>query len=439
MASRMVVDKIASGGIQRYHHSVINRFGEHETLVDAVTNRPGFFGPNPVAYLSIMVRRPSSHPGDLEEALLNDRSLIRVSAFRASLFLIGTSDYPIYFRALYPLLRSNSLNKLEQAGLSENTLIKWGKILSEINFQMPASHEQVIAWLYPAKEKLPEIDLQRLILRKLCDFGILIRIHAKGWKGNDFSYALLKNWLSDLRLSHENPESARTETIRRYLKCYGPASVDDMAWWTGLPATQISRSVSHLRREAVRIPLEGHKEEMYALRGCVDDMRKPPECENHILFLPPWDPYPLAWHNRKRIIDRELADWVYDAIGNASGTIVENGRIVGVWQFRDSQTNVFELHIFEPYLSVRREILKQAEEHANTLATLSSATTVNLFERPLPAKLTTRPLGSFLWPLGKELPFKSPDERLMESPMERRTSNTFRGRYLDSEHVLRTE
>src|SRR5689334_2657470 len=107
MASRMVVEKIALKVIQRYHHATINSFGEHETLVDAVANRPGFFGPNPVAYLSVMVRRPFVHLGDLEEALLNDRTLVRATSFRTSLFLLCSADYPLYFRALYPLLKHN--------------------------------------------------------------------------------------------------------------------------------------------------------------------------------------------------------------------------------------------------------------------------------------------------------------------------------------------
>jgi hypothetical protein len=437
MASRMVVEKMALKAIQRYHHATLNTFGEHETLVDAVANRPGFFGPNPVAYLSVMVRRPTIHMGDLDEALLNDRTLVRATAFRTSLFLMCSADYPLYFRALYPLLKNNGLERLAEAGINEVLLFKFGRTLVEADFALQQTHEQIIEMLYPGKQKAPHIDVQRLLLRKLCDVGVLVRTNTKGWKGNDFSYALVQKWLTDTALTSDNPEAARTETVRRYLRCYGPASTEDVAWWSGLPQIQVQRSVSHLRREAVRIPVEGYKEDLIGLRESIDEIRAQPAIIDEILFLPPWDPYTFGWLNRRRLVERDLAGWVFDPVGNATGVITDCGKVVGVWQFRDSQINILEFHVFSPYAIRRKEIFRRAEEHAMALAALSGASAVNIFERALPPPLAERPLGSFLWPLGKEPPFKTPDERLLESPMERRTSNTFRSKYLDSDNVVR--
>ena len=437
MASRMVVEKIPLKLIQRYHHGLINHFGEHETLVEAVTNRPGIFGPNPVAYLSIIARRPSVQMGDLDEALLNDRSLIRATAFRSSLFLLSSNDLPIYFRALYPVLKSSAFTKLAEINISEAAFNRMGRILTQADFNTPQTHEQIIDIIYATRKKVPDKNNQRLLVRKFCDLGILARAHTKGWKGNEFSYVLLKSWLAESPLTFENPEGARTEMIRRYLRCYGPATMEDMAWWTGLPLMQVQRSVAHLRREAVRIPLEGHKDDHYGLKETIDNMRNPAEVREEILFLPPWDPFIFGWKNHRRLIDKENIKWVYDPLGNAAGTIVDNGKIIGVWQFRDSKTNIFEFHVFSAYQNRCRNVFNRAEEYSLLLANLSGATAVNIFERPLPAALSERPIGSFLWPLGKEPPFKTPDKTLLESPMERRTANTFRGKYLDSEHVVR--
>ena len=80
----MVVERMPLKTLQRYHHMTLNLFGEHETLVEAIASRPGFFGPNPVAFLSIAARRKSAHFGDLDEALLNDRTLVRATAFRTA-------------------------------------------------------------------------------------------------------------------------------------------------------------------------------------------------------------------------------------------------------------------------------------------------------------------------------------------------------------------
>jgi hypothetical protein len=304
---------------------------------------------------------------------------------------------------------------------------------------MPQSHEQLMNLIFPNASRKLGMEAERLIIRKLCDFGILVRAATKGWKGNEFTYALSKKWLVDAQLTTENPEAARTETIRRYLRTYGPATFEDVAWWTGLPIIQVQRSVSHLRREAVRVPVEGYKDDLIGLRECIDNMRRPPETPGVIQFLPPWDPYLFGWVNRRRVADKEWLPWIYDAVGNCAGTIVECGKVIGVWQFRDSSANILELHVFAPYQDRRREVFKTAEDYALLLAELSSAASVNILERPLKQSLLERPMGSFLWPLGKELPFNVSDQRMLDSPMERRTSNTFRGSYLDSHHVVRTK
>lgn len=437
MASRMVVERFPLRTLQRYHHVTLNLFGEHETLVDAIASRPGFFGPNPVAFLSIAARRKLVHFGDLEEALLNDRTLIRATAFRTSLFLLSSADYPIYFRALAPLLKNIGMERLAAYDISEANIQKYARSLDEANFELPSSHEALMNVIFSHSTRRPPIDAERLIVRKLCDLGVLVRAATKGWKGNEFTYALTRNWLSDVQITAENPEAARTETIRRYLRTYGPATFEDISWWTGLPLIQVQRSVSHLRREAVRVPVDGYKDDLIGLRECIDLMRRSQETAEHIQFLPPWDPYTFGWQQRRRVVDKEWMPWVFDAVGNSAAVIVESGKIIGVWQFRDSAVNILEVHIFAPYISKRREIFRRAEEYALLLAELSSASTINILERPLRQSLLERPLGSFLWPLGKELPFKVSDQRMLDSPMERRTSNTFRGSYLDSQHVIR--
>lgn len=438
MASRMVVERMTLRALQRYHHVTLNTFGDHETLIEAVSNRPGIVGPNPVAYLSLVARRAGLTTGDFEEALLNDRTLVRATAFRGSLFLLSTQDYPIYFRALMGLLRNIGIERLASYGIRESQFAHFAKALEEANFDLPKSHEQIVQILFKNPNKVPPEDATRLLVRKLCDLGVLIRTHTKGWKGNEFSYALMSKWLEDVDLSTDNPESARTETIRRYLRCYGPASYEDIAWWTGLPLVQVQRSVSHLRRDAVRVPVEGYKDDLVGLRETIDSLRKPRDVEGDIRFLPPWDAYPCGWLQRRRLVDKEWMPWVFDAVGNAPGLIVDAGRAIGVWQFRDSQVNILEFHVFSTYQHRRIETIRKAESYADTLCKLSSSSSVNLIERPLGPNLLERPLGSFLWPLGRELPFKVADERLFESPMERRSSNTFRNSYLDSRHVVST-
>lgn len=436
MASRLVVERVPLKTLQRHHHCWLNNFGDQETLVDAVGNRPGFFGPNPVAFLSLMARRPSIRLGDLEEALVNDRTLIRAPAFRGSLFLLNIQDYPIYFRTFHQGLLQRGMQKLQEAGISKGHLQHFAEILTASNPTLPLSVPAIIDLIFVRKEK-PSIELSHRIMQKLCDMGVLVRASAKGWKGNDFSYAVLSTWAPELSLKLDNPETARTETIRKYLRAYGPASMEDIAWWTGLPLLQCQRSVAHMRREAIRFHVESYRDDMIGLKETIDLLRRRTPVEEEIQLLPQWDPYTLGWRCRKRVTDKEWLPYIYDSFGNAVSVIVDCGKIVGLWQFRDNEINMLEIHIFAPYKDRRAAILQKVDEWARSLTTLTGAYSANIVERPLPAPLAKRPAGSFLWPLGRHHVGMSVQDKEQASPMERRMSNTFRQKYLDNEFLVR--
>lgn len=437
MVIRSIPEKITLKLIQRYHHASLNTFSDNETLVDAVTHRPGFFGPSPVMYLSLMARRPSIQKGDVDDALLNDRTLVRANAFRGSLFLLSSIDYPLYYRALFGILRDAAMTDLLHFGINHQLLKRFATYLNEQDFALPKTAEQIIEILSGKLSKLPPPDIARLLMRKLCDMGVLVRTSAKGWKGNLFSYALAKKWFPELQLKPDNPESARTEVIRRYIRSYGPVSMDDIAMWTGFTAQQVQRSITHLRRELLKLNIESHREELVILRETEDILQMRFSLTgDSILFLPPWDPFTSAWKSKRRLVEREWLPYVYDASGNATSVIVDNGHIIGIWQFRDYVVNVLEFHVFAPYAAKKREVFAKAQEHASKLAELTGAPSVNIFERELVEPLTSRPKGAFLWPLGQAMADKHTGDEILHSPLDRRSANTFRSRYLDGQHIV---
>lgn len=424
--------------LQRYHHSTLNTFSDGETLVEAIHRRPGIYGPNPIAYLSLLARRPTLTLGDMDEALINDRSLVRATAFRGSLFLLASEDYPLYFRALYDTLSSTGMSRLRSEGFDEEALKRFGERLRTVAFTMPKSDADIIAILFPGKERRPGTDVERTILRKLCDIGVLIRTTTKGWKGNQFNYALAEQWLPESALTVEQVENSRVDVVRRYLRCYGPARLEDAAWWTGLQVAEVRRVFEVLGREVVKFPVDGLGEGLVTLREVADQTRKGAGAVERILFLPLWDAYALGWRDRTRVVEPRFAPWVYDPAGNTTSIIVEEGRCIGLWQFRDSDSIAIEFHIFEPYANRLNAVRIAAEQHANQLAVVAGAREVRVIERALPTPLADRPAASFLWPLGKEPVFRISDNDY-DNPMDRRERqpNVLRSKFLDDERLVR--
>lgn len=437
MASKVPLEAIPLRALQRFHQATLNTFGDGETLVEAIGRRPGFYGPNPIAYLSLMARRPTLALGDLDEALVNDRSLVRAGSFRNSMFLMTTEDFPLYFRAMYESLAASGMSRLRSAGIEEQTLHGYAKKLREVDFDRPLSQAQLAELIFPAPQKRPDPDVERVIVRKLCDFGVLVRTTSKGWKGNQFNYALAERWLDGVQLTSENPEPARVEVVRRYLRAYGPARIEDVVWWTGLTHADVRRAIDQLGREVVKFPVDGLGEGLLSLRETVDAVRKNQNGSGRILFLPLWDTYPLGWRDRTRVVDPAFAPWVYDPAGNTTSVIVEEGRVIGLWQFRDGDSITLEFHVFEPYANRLNALRLAAEEHGAALAQVASAREVRVIERALPRPLAERPAASFLWPLGKEPVFRLSGETFIANPMDRRTSTSLRSKFLDDERLVR--
>jgi hypothetical protein len=438
MASKAPLEAIPLRTLQRYHHAALNTFGDGETLVEAIQRRPGFYGPNPIAYLSLMARRPTLTLGDLEEALVNDRSLVRAGAFRNSLFLHASEDYPLYFRAMHEFLAASGMTRLRSAGIDEQGLLALGRRLGDEEFERPLTQAQISEIIFPAKQRRLDSDVERLAVRKLCDLGVLLRATSKGWKGNQYNYVLADRWLEGVTLSSEHPEPARVEVVRRYLRCYGPARIEDAVWWTGLPHGDVRRIIDGLGREVIKFPVDGLGEGLIALRETVDAIRKNQgQADARILFLPLWDTFPLGWRDRTRVVEPSFSPWVYDPAGNTTSVIVEHGRVIGLWQFRDGDNITLEFHVFEPHASRLNALRLAAEDHAAALAVVASAREVRVVERALPRPLADRPAASFLWPLGKEPVFRMSEQVFTESPMDRRGGNVLRSKFLDDERLVR--
>jgi hypothetical protein len=425
--------------LQRYHHTTLNTFGDGETLVEAIHKRPGCYGPNPIAFLSLLARRPGLTLGDVDEALINDRSLVRATAFRGSLFLIPSEDYPLYFRAMHDTLTTIGMSRLRSEGIDEHELARLAERLTTASFPHQRTEKQVLEVLYPGKERRPGSEVERLVLRKLCDLGVLVRTTSKGWKGNHFNYALTTHWLEGVTLLVENVDQARLEVVRRYLRAYGPARIEDIAWWTGFPASEVRSMLELLGREVIRFAVDGLGEGLVTMRETAETTRKGGVGNaDRILFLPLWDAYPIGWRDRTRVVEPRFAPWVYDSQGNATSIIVEEGRAIGLWQFRDGDTITLEFHVFEPYNNRLNALRLAAEDYASELAKVAGARDVRVVERALPAPLAERPAASFLWPLGKEPIFRHSDGDY-ESPMDRRDHkpNVLRSKFLDDERLVR--
>ena len=122
--------------------------------------------------------------------------------------------------------------------------------------------------------------------------------------------------------------------VRAWLDRFGPATVDDIKWWTGWTLGHTRAALSALDVE--RVDLDGH--EGLVLAG---DTESPP-LEPFVTLLPGLDPTTMGWKERAWYLGDHRSR-IFDTNGNGGPTVWVDGRIVGGWAQRKTGEVVFQL------------------------------------------------------------------------------------------------
>jgi hypothetical protein len=172
-------------------------------------------------------------------------------------------------------------------------------------------------------------------------------------EGNQQTFALLDEWAPGARRMER--DEALAELARRYFTGHGPATVQDLMWWSGLKAEDVRAGLEMVKSQLVHEVVDGRTYWFSASIPKAKDT-SPTAC-----LLPNYDEYIVGYKNRNAVVDpihsRELK------LGNVvfNPTIIMDGRVVGAWKrTRKKGSVVIEASLHTP--------LDESEAHAFNLA-----------------------------------------------------------------------
>jgi hypothetical protein len=343
------------------------------SVVDAARAVVALHGTDPATtVLSALARTHDAAPADVERALYDDRQLIRVLAMRRTVFavprdlagvcLVGASDVVAIQqrKLLLKLLAESGIagdleDWVERAELAALTAIEAaGEVTStELSEADPllATRVRVGSGKFVAT---PTVASRLMTL--LSAEGKVVRTQPRGgWTSTQFRWSTMASWC-DLG---EPPEldDAITELARRWLHAYGPATLDDLQWWTGWTKTRTRAAVAPL--DTLEVEADGRPALVLA-----DDVDAVAPCEPWVALLPALDPSSMGWKHRDFVLGPHR-ERLFDINGNAGPTVWVDGRIVGGWAQRDDGEVVFSL-----LQDVGVEATSAVEERAAELTTM---------------------------------------------------------------------
>ncbi|MET0916043.1 MAG: winged helix DNA-binding domain-containing protein, partial [Jiangellaceae bacterium] len=147
--------------------------------------------------------------------------------------------------------------------------------------------------------------------------------------GNQAPFVLVEEWLGHA-IPDVDPDLARAELLRRYLRGYGPSTRIDFAAWLGIHARDTEPWWDLVHEELTPVEFGGTS---WILTEDLDAMRSAPEPEG-VRLLPPRDPY-TQMRDRETIVDKKRHRELWTTVGEP-GAVLVDGKIAGTWRTRKS-------------------------------------------------------------------------------------------------------
>jgi hypothetical protein len=294
-------------------------------------------------YLSVLARSAASTLADVSAAMYERRALVRWMAMRRTLFLLPRADVPVVQAAvstpLAAVLRRRLVSQLKRNGTQppvDGDLETWlsslqGRVEYALRARGSATGAELAADVPPLRTFIPPCaasdrpqNVTSTLLTMMSAQGRIVRGTPTGpWTSRHHRWEPVEQWWPG-GLPELTAEDSRRELARRWLTRFGPATADDLQWWTGWNQATARHALRGLPVEEA--DLHGGTGIALASDDPGDAATAPPAAT----LLPALDPTPMGWKQR---------DWlfgipqhhVFDNRGNIGPTLWWDGEIIGSW------------------------------------------------------------------------------------------------------------
>jgi Winged helix DNA-binding domain len=343
------------------------------TVAEAADALVALHATDPVTvYLSAWARITAAAVEQVDAALYEDRTLVRMLGMRRTVFVVPAGLAGVVQAACTDDVAARLRRQLEKdlagGGIGDGDPAGWLRDVEAgvlrvltardggaTGAQLAADEPRLRTELVYAPDKSyggAAYITSRVLVLMAAD-GQMIRGHRRGgWSSGQFEWFLPRTWLradgqpalgakgtdpaaemlglldGGLREPGLDAGAARAELARRWLRAFGPAPAADLQWWAAWTGAQTKAALAAL--PVTEVDLDGQPGVALA-----DDLDFPAEVPPAAALLPALDPTPMGWQARSWYLGPH-APLLFDRTGNIGPTVWWAGRVVGGWAQRPS-------------------------------------------------------------------------------------------------------
>lgn len=323
------------------------------------------------AQLALQARQQAITATTIERALWQDRKLVKVWCMRGTLHLLSARELPLYVAALKPSRLRFEQTWMARHDVNEHAIEAMADAIVAALNNGPLTRRQLSDALLPRLQKqAPQV--QRLIEHGWGGLGkypcLRGDICLGPNRGQETTFIRRDNWLGTWEdIPHE---TAVPSLLRRYLQAYGPATVQDFAFWAGMPVKEARHAWLGLGDEIRAVSLA--ESTAGILERDLPDLLHAELADESVHLLPNFDVYLLGHRNKVHLVDDANYKRIFRAAGWISPVLLIDGRIAGVWsQQKKGKRLLIQL---EPFGKLTRRQRRAFESSAANLAVFLQAT-----------------------------------------------------------------
>lgn len=272
------------------------------------------------ALWAIGLRSAGAVEADVEQAIA-ERRIVRTWPMRGTLHFIAAEDarWMLALMAARTLARDGKRQERE-FGLDAKSVASYAELVRRL---LEGGRGMTRAALYEAlQRKGIATDGQRglHILGRLAHEGVLCQGPRESRQP---TFVLLDDWLPAAPALDR--EAALAELARRYYAGHGPATVQDLAWWSGLTVRDAQAATASV---AGSLSWRDHDGQRHWFGEREDAEAAKPS----IHLLPPFDEYLVGYRDRSAALEPAHVRRVVGINGLFSPSIAIDGRIAATWK-----------------------------------------------------------------------------------------------------------
>ncbi|HSO93339.1 MAG TPA: winged helix DNA-binding domain-containing protein [Candidatus Dormibacteraeota bacterium] len=265
---------------------------------------------------------------DISRALAQDRSIVRSWLFRGTLHVVAAEDLRWLVRLLGPVFARGSVSRQEQLGLTGDIKARGVNALRQILADAgPLTRDELVDRLFYQGIRLDPKSQAPIHLIRLAALQSILCLGPDRQDGKQ-TYVLLDDWLPASKTIKR--ETALAQLALRYFTAYGPATIDDLAAFSGLTLSE-AREAALLARSELAEVTAAAKPAFIPRRT---DTSLSGSRQVAARLLPAFDTYLLGYRRRELAVPAALRTRLQRGGGWLHAAMVVNGKAMAAWTLR---------------------------------------------------------------------------------------------------------